>query len=112
LLCGEERASSFALERGQVLQAVLVKLGAALQLLMLTLPALCADSISLINLPRQVSQTYAASTQQSAQNVVQYADFSAWQNDLCQSAESLPEREFWKTQLQLPPSPRSKISYS
>lgn len=103
LLYGEERASSFALERGQVLHAVLVKLGADRQLLLLTLPALCADSISLINLLRQVSQTYASSTQQSAQDVVQYADYSAWQNDLCESTEFLPEREFWKTQLQLPP---------
>ena len=103
LLYAEERASSFALERGQVLHAVLVKLGAGRQLLLLTLPALCADSVSLINLLRQLWQTYAVSPQQSAQDVVQYADFSAWQNDLCESTESLPEREFWKTQLQLPP---------
>jgi hypothetical protein len=100
LLFHEERAGSFVLEQGQMLRAVLVQFGADRQLLLLTLPALCADSLSLINLLRQLSQAYASSSIQSTQDVVQYADFSAWQNELGQSAESLPVREFWKTQPQ------------
>src|SRR6185312_7625107 len=73
------------------------------QLLLLTLPALCADSVSLINLLRQLAEIYAGSAPQSAPDVVQYADFSAWQNDLCDSTESSPGREFWKTQPQPAP---------
>jgi hypothetical protein len=103
LLYAEERGSSFELERGHVLHAALIKLTAGRQLLLLTLPALCADSVSLINLLCQLSEIYAASPPQSAQDVVQYADFSAWQNDLCDSTESLPGREFWNTQLKLAP---------
>ena len=85
LLYEKERGNSFELERGEVLHALLVKLGADRHLLLLTLPALCADSISLLNLLRELSETYA-SPSKAAQHVVQYADFSAWQNDLCESA--------------------------
>ena len=90
LLYDKERASSFSLERGEVFHAVLVKLGADQQVLLLTLPALCADSVSLLNLVRELSEIYAASPNQSARDVVQYADFSAWQNDLCDSTETQP----------------------
>ena len=87
----EERGSSFALERGEVLHTVLVKLSADRHLLLLTLPALCADSVSLLNLCRELSETYSASGSQSTQDVVQYADFSAWQNDVCESTETQPQ---------------------
>jgi len=103
LLYAEERGSSFDLERGHVLHAALIELTAGRQLLLLTLPALCADSVSLINLLRQLAEIYAGSAPQSAPDVVQYADFSAWQNDLCDSTESSPGREFWKTQPQPAP---------
>jgi len=88
LLYAEERARSFTLEQGQVLHAALARAGADRHLLSLTLPALCADSVSLLNLIRQLSEIYAASSSQPARDVVQYADFSAWQNDLCKSAAS------------------------
>jgi amino acid adenylation domain-containing protein/FkbM family methyltransferase len=88
LLCAEERARSFALEQGQVLHVALARAGPNRHLLSLTLPALCADSVSLLNLLRQLSENYAAFPQQLAREVVQYADFAAWQDDVCNSAAS------------------------
>ncbi len=86
LLCAEERARSFALEQGQVLHVALARAGPDRHLLSLTLPALCADSVSLVNLLRQLAETYAEFPQQPAREVIQYPDFAAWQNDVCNSA--------------------------
>jgi amino acid adenylation domain-containing protein len=93
----QEMRSPFALDRGPVLRATLLALSQDAHLLILALPSLCADSASLFNLVREVSEVYAA--QPVEEEVFQYADFSAWQNELLQQEEdedTKASKQYWR----------------
>jgi len=73
-ILAEERLQPFDFEQGSLLRACLLSLSAR-HILLLTLPALCADTRSLQNLVQEVSCTYAACLQGELANddeVVQY----------------------------------------
>lgn len=80
-----QKQSPFPLDRGRVVRATLVRLADEKHVLTLALPSLCADSATLRNLVREISESYAS--QSSKEEVFQYADFSAWQNELLQQEE-------------------------
>jgi hypothetical protein len=56
-LCRVERAAGFDWERGPLLRALLVTHGAA-RTLILTLPSLCADARTLVNLVAELARAY------------------------------------------------------
>jgi amino acid adenylation domain-containing protein len=65
-------------------------------LLLLTLPALCADSLSLHNLMRHLARSYAQTQSADAaadEGLVQYVQFSEWQNELLEDEE--PAGRLW-----------------
>ena len=86
-----ERESLAGLEEGPTLRALLI----ANTTLVLTLPAFCADTISLKNLFNEIARSYAGESSPS-EDVMQYADLVEWQNELLTSDESKPGREFWR----------------
>src|SRR5204863_9709676 len=69
----QESRLAFALERGPVLRAALLSLADDKNVLILALPSLCADSATLQNLVREISESYVS--QFSSEEVFQYADF-------------------------------------
>jgi amino acid adenylation domain-containing protein len=101
-----ERGHEFAFESGEVLRAALTGLGGARHLLTLTLPALCADAASLVNIFRELAQHYAACTGDELleDEAVQFVQFSEWQHELLESEEAAAGREFWELEgLMIPP---------
>jgi len=96
-LCERERETAFDPERGPVLRALLVK-GGARRLLILTLPALCADARTLTNLAGELARAYSAASRggEDDDEVVQYLQFSEWQNELLEEEEAADGREFWR----------------
>ena len=93
----QESRLAFALERGPVLRAALLSLADDNNILILTLPSLCADSATLQNLVREISESYAS--QFSSEEVFQYADFSAWQNELLQQEndeDAKVGKQYWR----------------
>lgn len=99
-ILAEERLQPFDFEQGSLLRACLLSLSAR-HILLLTLPALCADTRSLQNLVQEVSCTYAACLQGELANddeVVQYIQFSEWQNQLLEDEENAAGKEFWQQQ--------------
>src|SRR5215471_5818193 len=91
----EQRATTVNLEQDPPLRAVLVRSGAQLHYLVLTLPALSADAASLRNLSSELSTAYGNSGGDS--DVMQYADLVEWQNQLLASEETKAGRDFWRT---------------
>ncbi|HVR99523.1 MAG TPA: condensation domain-containing protein, partial [Thermoanaerobaculia bacterium] len=91
----------FDMERGPLVHAWLATLGPGRHLLVLGVPALCADRTALRSLVRDVAAAYDGSL--PAEEPVQYAQFSEWQNELLSSDESLSGREFWHHQGQAAP---------
>jgi amino acid adenylation domain-containing protein/non-ribosomal peptide synthase protein (TIGR01720 family) len=69
--------------------------------LILTAPALCADTQSLHCLVRQLAAVYASYSRGEAppnNEAMQYADFAEWQNELLEAEEGSVARQYWRKQ--------------
>ncbi|MGB9177696.1 MAG: amino acid adenylation domain-containing protein, partial [Pyrinomonadaceae bacterium] len=93
-------ALPFDFERGPLFGASLITLSLHKHVLLLSLPALCADVAGLRNLVREIERSYAAYMQGEAlaDDPTQYADLSEWQNELFESEDTEIGREFWHAQ--------------
>ncbi len=87
-------------ERGPVMHASLVTVSQDEHLLIVTLPALCADSDGLINIVREISSSYAASVsgKEIGAETMQYIIASEWQNDLFETEDFEVGKKFWRQQ--------------
>ncbi|MBD2083576.1 non-ribosomal peptide synthetase [Coleofasciculus sp. FACHB-542] len=98
----EERCSISTSElTGSRLRASLITLSDDQHILIVTLPSLCADSWTLKNLVQEISKGYTASLRGeeiAEEEVVQYVQFSEWQNQLLEDEEDLTGKEYWKQQ--------------
>ena len=82
-----------------LLTTVLVRLSADKHVLIISLPALCSDTQSLINLTREIADLYHSDNPSSElEEPFQYVDFSEWQNELLESEEPVAESDFWREQ--------------
>ncbi|MEP7010066.1 MAG: amino acid adenylation domain-containing protein [Acidobacteriota bacterium] len=97
-LLEEERRQPFDFERGPLVRFACAPLAADRNLLLITLPALCADARSLDILTQDLARCYGALLDGGDfdEEVVQYVDFSEWQNELLDSPDGIEEREFWR----------------
>src|ERR1043165_275931 len=94
---------SFDYENGPLMKASLLALSAETHVLLLTLPALCADARTLENICRQLSRA-------SDDDAMQYVDFATWQHDLLESDEAEEAAVYWR-QVH-PPLPIEKLPLS
>jgi len=81
------RSLPFDLQKDMPLRVSLVPQSERRHLLLMTLPALCADGVSLRNLVSEVAQAYEAHLTGSAtleSEVIQYVDFAQWHDELLQ----------------------------
>src|SRR4028118_538988 len=84
-----------------ILYSSLVTLSDNQYILLVTLPALCADSWTLRNLVKEISQTYEAYSQGknlSDEEPVQYIQFSEWQNELLEDEDAETGKGYWRNQ--------------
>ncbi len=90
----------FDFERGPLLSVALVALAPRRHMLLLRLPALCADSASLASLAHEIRSAYAACLghPQPLDEPAQYVDLSEWQHELLESEEMRAGREYWRRQ--------------
>jgi hypothetical protein len=93
------------LHQGPPVQIWLVRLAADRCMLIVRLPALCADSHSLDLFVHELANAYTQ--EELTEDVLQYADVAAWQEDVVQAEEAEGERAYWrKIDLSLVPSLR------
>ena len=86
-------------EKGPMLEAWLLKESGDEQTLLLTLPAMCADRVSMLNLAGDISRFYASDNPDLPQEPMQYADLAHWLNELLESEEPSPGKQYWKKYL-------------
>jgi len=84
------------LETGQVLDISLIKLARDRHLLLVTLPALGGDIVTLKNFLAELNQAYAGMPQ--TEEPLQYADIAAWQNELFETEDGEIGRQYWRQQ--------------
>jgi amino acid adenylation domain-containing protein len=79
-------------------QITLVNVSPHLHVLLVSLPALCADTVGLKNLARELSSCYTACLQgdELSNTPVQYADIAQWQNQLLEADDPEAETEYWQ----------------
>src|SRR5215212_9882798 len=63
--------------------------------LIITLPALCADETTLTNLIAEISSCYHGDTA-AAEEPTQYVDYTEWQHELFESEDGDEERSYWR----------------
>ncbi|HJT56412.1 MAG TPA: amino acid adenylation domain-containing protein, partial [Ktedonobacteraceae bacterium] len=87
----------FDLVHGPLLRIVLLRLAECKHVLLLNLPALCADASTLPHLVAEICQAYSACSQAEdiSDDPLQYADVSAWQDELLQDEDARLHREYW-----------------
>jgi amino acid adenylation domain-containing protein/non-ribosomal peptide synthase protein (TIGR01720 family) len=94
----------FDFEKDQLLHTSLIKLSPCKHILLLSLPAMCADSTTMKNLLQELSRTYAAclENEQLSDEPLQYADIAAWQHELLETEETEIGKQHWCKQNILP----------
>ncbi len=99
-LFDEMHVESVDAQLGVTSRYTLVRLSPVEHVLLIHLPALCADRQTLNNLLGEVSRLYLGITQESqdSDETVQYAQFSAWQHELLEESDSDTGNEFWLKQ--------------
>jgi amino acid adenylation domain-containing protein len=91
-----EACTPFDLANGPIVRAHLLRLADEKHVLVLALPALCADATSLNNLVGQLAQAYVSKA--ATQGVFQYADYAGFANELLlgeADEETRSAKEYW-----------------
>jgi amino acid adenylation domain-containing protein/non-ribosomal peptide synthase protein (TIGR01720 family)/FkbM family methyltransferase len=88
----------FAYKDGPLLHLTLVAQSKVKHTLLLGLPALCADSVTLRNLVSELSRLYQCclNDEEPADEPMQYVDISEWQHELLESDEVSVAKDYWK----------------
>ena len=90
-----QQTAGFDLEKSPPLYVVLAKASAREHILVLSLPALCADLRTLEVLGREIMREYAGGFD-AAKDIMQYADVAEWQQELLAGEESKAGRDYWR----------------
>ena len=98
----KERQQTFDFEQNPLLRSCLLILSVQKHILLISLPVICADSKTLKNLVEEICQSYIASLQgeilPDEDEIVQYVQFSEWQNQLLEDEDGLAGKKYWEKQ--------------
>ena len=99
-LCQKANETPLDFEQGRISQVSLITLSPTRHTLLVSLSSLCADSISLNNLMREICDAYSAYLrhEELADQPAQYADLAEWQNELLESEDTKTGRDYWRRQ--------------
>jgi len=101
--CEMDLRGNFSLAEGPLLRASLLTLATDEYVLILTLPALCADAASLINLAQELRATYASDQRaEELEAPIQYIQLTEWQQSQLDGEDAEPGREHWRSLRDLP----------
>jgi amino acid adenylation domain-containing protein len=102
----------FDWKKSPLLHINLVKLLPEKHILLINLPAMCADTATLNNLVNEISHCYSSCLlgKEITSEPLQYADIAAWQNELLQAEEITAQRKYWQ-QLDISALNTCKLSF-
>ncbi|MGD1807088.1 amino acid adenylation domain-containing protein [Dapis sp. BLCC M126] len=88
------------LDQEPIFPTAFVTLSEEEHILLISLPALTADSFTLNNLVQQISESYDLCLKESdfEEEAVQYLQFSEWQNELLEEEDAETEIAYWQNQ--------------
>ena len=96
----QQHSKTFDWKNNYLLDLHLVTLSSQKHILLIAIPAICADTGSIHNFIEEISRQYAAGLhdREISDETLQYADIAAWQNELFEEEEEEREagRKFWQ----------------
>jgi amino acid adenylation domain-containing protein/FkbM family methyltransferase len=94
------RRAPFDFQNSTPASFTLMTLGERRAVLLVSLPALCADAASLFILSDEIARSYEAVARggELADEPVQYVDFTDWQHELSEASEGEEKRDYWRKQ--------------
>lgn len=96
-LCDQMSQIPFDFEKGPLMHVSLAHLSLQKHMLIIHMPALCADTVSLNNLVREISSSYTClNGRELTDKWVQYVDFSQWQNELIKADDDEVGVVYWR----------------
>jgi amino acid adenylation domain-containing protein len=95
----------FNLEQAPLLHSILLKLSVDQHILLVSLPALCADRWTLRNFVQEISHAYTKEIEgkPGKMEVPQYVQFSEWQHQLFDDLEASEGQEYWQARSTIAP---------
>ncbi len=99
-LLDDHRRRTIDWEQWPLIRCTLCRLSDHEHWLIMSVPALCADARTLRNLTCEIAAGYETLPQQDVdEEVVQYAQFAEWQNELLDAEDAAKGRQFWRDTL-------------
>jgi amino acid adenylation domain-containing protein len=97
----ESKHLNFDLEQGRIPNISLLKLSANKYILLIYLPAICADTQAIQNIFNEIINCYSAilTGEELDDEVVQYVQFSEWQNQLLTDEDAETANRYWQEQI-------------
>ncbi|MEH1900558.1 MAG: amino acid adenylation domain-containing protein [Nostoc sp.] len=94
------RHQGFNFEPASLLRLSLLKLSPNTHILLVSLPALCADVQTIKNLVNEISNSYSSCLEGKKlyDEVVQFIQFSEWQHQLLRDEDATTANEYWSQQ--------------
>ena len=86
---------------GQVLRVLLASFTEDRHLLLLSLPAVCADAVSMERLVAFVGSCYSGELH-DRESIFQYADYALWRQEILTGSDAAPARDFWRQHCRKP----------
>jgi len=95
--CEMDLRGPFPLAEGPLLRVSLIALATSEHVLILTLPALCADSASLLNLAQELRTAFAGDQRaEELEAPIQYIQLTEWQQSQQDGEDAEPGKEYWR----------------
>ena len=85
-------------EQDSLFYISLITISPIRHILAISLPSLCSDTITIHNLTQEISHYYAVDNkiEESAEELLQYADIAEWQNETIEQEEARLGIEYWQ----------------
>ena len=79
------------------LDVLFIRLSPAQHILALSLPCSCADTLTLVNMGREISAAFSPGKAAENDEPVQYLQFSEWQNELIEGDDGKAGLDYWNS---------------
>jgi amino acid adenylation domain-containing protein/non-ribosomal peptide synthase protein (TIGR01720 family) len=93
----EDCRESFVLDGRNLLRASLLTLAPDESVLVLTVPALCADAATMHTLQSEIAKAYESGNPSRDEDAIQYATISEWQQSQQEGEDAELGRKYWNT---------------
>lgn len=92
-----QRSSKLNGHQGLPVDVLLIRIAPSEHILSLGLPSGCVDTLSLVNIAREITEGFGVPKSAEDAELAQYLQFSEWQNELTEDVEGKEGLDYWNS---------------